>query len=234
MTKYSIVFLDEGVQAIIPKALYQAIVKVQVAGGFEEWDDACLRVAELSDHGSKKFEKAVKEEAMRLYRSRHLVEMNKALYTRHRSGVEEGKAYAKIRYPCSGCGQDMTQNRHLSEGSCALGDWEGLNDEYVTISKSELALLGGALALAMGVSDVALVTTWMTAFSSMQRKPTGMNSPVGITIGLVLLMPEFLLISVLGPKIMWVEGGVAVGLLVATVFFLLSLGRLIKREKFLP
>ena len=108
MPKDSIVFLDEGgVQAIIPKALYQAIVKVQAAGGFEEWDEACVRTAELADHGSKKFEKAVKDKAMSLYRSRHFTEMNKALDARHQSGVEEGKGYAKIRYPCSVCGKDM-------------------------------------------------------------------------------------------------------------------------------
>src|SRR5208337_2564207 len=96
-----------------------------------------------------------------------------------------------------------------------------------------LAVLGGILALGTGVSDVALVTILMTAFSSMQRRPTGMNSPLGITIGVVFLMPEFLLLSVLGTEIVWVEGGVAVGLLVVAVFFLLSLGKLIKREKLL-
>lgn len=96
------------------------------------------------------------------------------------------------------------------------------------------ALLSGALALGTGVSDVALVTIMMTAFSSMQRRPTGMNSPLGITIGVVFLMPEFLLLSVLGTQVVWVEGGVAVALLVAAVFFLLSLGKLIKREKLLP
>lgn len=96
------------------------------------------------------------------------------------------------------------------------------------------ALLGGALALGTGVSDVALVTIMMTAFSSMQRRPTGMNSSLGITIGVLFLIPELLLLSVLGTQVVWVEGGVAVALLIAAVFFLLSLGKLIKREKLLP
>jgi hypothetical protein len=34
--------------------------------------------------------------------------------------------------------------------------------------------------------------------------------------------------------VVWVEGGVAVALLVAAIFFLLSAGKLIKREKVLP
>lgn len=61
-----------------------------------------------------------------------------------------------------------------------------------------------------------------------------MNSPLGITIGVMFLLPEFLLISVLGTQIVWVEAGVAVGLLVAAVFLLLSLGKLIEREELLP
>jgi len=97
-----------------------------------------------------------------------------------------------------------------------------------------LTLLGAALALMTGVTDVALVTILMTSFSSMQRRPTGMNSPAGITLGVVFLIPEFLLLSVLGPSIVWVEGFVAIGLLVAVIVLLLSLGKLIKREKLLP
>ncbi len=78
-----------------------------------------------------------------------------------------------------------------------------------------LTLLGGVLALATGVSDVALVTVLMTAFRWMQKRPTGMNSPIGISIGVVLLIPGFLLLSVLETVIVWVEGTVAVALLVA-------------------
>ncbi len=96
------------------------------------------------------------------------------------------------------------------------------------------ALLGGALALATGISDVALVTILMTAFSSMQRRPTGMNSPVGITIGVLFLLPEFLLLSVLGTTTLLVFVAVAAAIFVAAIALLFSLDRLIKREKLLP
>ncbi len=98
----------------------------------------------------------------------------------------------------------------------------------------ELVLVGAALALATGVSDVALVTVLMTGFSSMQKRPTGMNSPIGISIGVVLLIPEFVLIPALKGSIIWVEAGVAVAILVTALLLLLSLERLIKREKLLP
>jgi hypothetical protein len=97
-----------------------------------------------------------------------------------------------------------------------------------------LALLGGSLAFLTGIGDVALVTVLMTAFSSMQRRPTGMNSPLGISLGVAFLIPEFLLLAVLGPRIVWVEGGVAVALLFVAGVLLLSLERLVRREKLLP
>ena len=85
-----------------------------------------------------------------------------------------------------------------------------------------------------GISDVALVTVLMTAFSSMQRRPTGMNSPVGITIGVLFLLPEFLLIALLGTLVIWLEFGVAVAIFGAAAFFMLTLDRIIRREKLLP
>lgn len=97
-----------------------------------------------------------------------------------------------------------------------------------------IALLGAGLAFATGVSDVALVTVLMTSFSSMQRRPTGMNSPIGITIGVSLLLPEFLLISFLGALVIWLEAGIALALFAAAALLMLLLDRIIKREKLLP
>ncbi|QQG48388.1 MAG: hypothetical protein HY247_06495 [archaeon] len=95
-------------------------------------------------------------------------------------------------------------------------------------------LFGSGLALATGVSDVALVTVLMTTFSSMQRRPTGMNSPLGITVGVFFIMPEIFLVSLLRTAAVYLEVGVALTLLVLAVGFLLSLGRVVRREKLLP
>lgn len=97
-----------------------------------------------------------------------------------------------------------------------------------------LSLAGAALALVTGIADVALVTVLMSSFSSMQRRPTGMNSPLGISIGVVFLMPEFFLISVLGSAIIWVEVGVAAVLVASVAGLMLSLQKLIMRERLLP
>lgn len=102
-----------------------------------------------------------------------------------------------------------------------------------------VALLGAGLAFATGIADVALVTVLMTAFSSMQRRPTGMNSPIGISIGVFLLIPELLIIALTGsfvalPLIVLMEVVIALAIAAAAAFFMLSLDRMIKREKLLP
>jgi hypothetical protein len=97
-----------------------------------------------------------------------------------------------------------------------------------------MALEMGALALVTGAADVALVTVLMTSFSSMQRKPTGMNSPLGISIGVVILLPELLSMAALGATVTWLDAGVAVAVLAAALLLLLSLERFISREKLLP
>jgi hypothetical protein len=96
------------------------------------------------------------------------------------------------------------------------------------------ALEACLLALVTGCADVALVTVLMTCFSSMQRKPTGMNSPLGMTVGVFVVFPEFLTIAALGGIVLWIDGAIALGILGAAMLLLLSLDRLISREKLLP
>jgi hypothetical protein len=90
------------------------------------------------------------------------------------------------------------------------------------------------LSLLTGLSDVALVTVLMTAFSSMQRKPTGMNSPIGISIGIVVVLPEFFLTSLLGSEVVWLDLAFGLAIFLVAGFLLTSIGRIIVREKLLP
>jgi hypothetical protein len=92
----------------------------------------------------------------------------------------------------------------------------------------------GTLAAVTGLADVALVTFLMIGFSAMQRKPTGMNSPLGITIGVLLMLPEFFLLFLLQGAIVWLDIGVAVVLATTAFILLLSVDKLIMREKLLP
>jgi hypothetical protein len=79
-----------------------------------------------------------------------------------------------------------------------------------------------------------MVTVLMTGFSSMQRKPTGMNSPLGISVGALILLPELMLMASLGEAVIWLDVAVALGILAAALLLLLLLERLVSREKLLP
>jgi hypothetical protein len=106
-TKDSITFLDEGVQAVIPKQLYQAIVRVQAAGALE-WGEACVRTAELSDHGGAKFKRDVEKEARRLHNSQFMSQLNEGRGTirtsGYNAGYEAGKNAHQTWYYCGVCG----------------------------------------------------------------------------------------------------------------------------------
>ena len=96
------------------------------------------------------------------------------------------------------------------------------------------ALIVDGLGLVTAIADVALVTVLMTSFSSMQKKPTGMNSPIGISIGVFLLLPELLLTAVLGPEIVWLDIALGIAIMAVSAFLLFSIDRIIVREKLLP
>lgn len=74
----------------------------------------------------------------------------------------------------------------------------------------------------------------MTSFSSIKRRPTGMNSPFGISLGVFFIMPEFVLLAVLGPLIVWIEGAITLGLLGTAGVLMLPIDKLIRRERLLP
>ena len=61
---------EGAVKAEIPKALYMAIVRLQAAENLD-WEDACVRAAELIDANSKEFKRRVKLEAQRLQATIH-------------------------------------------------------------------------------------------------------------------------------------------------------------------
>jgi len=104
------------------------------------------------------------------------------------------------------------------------------------ISKQSLswtATLTG-LSFATGLADVAFVTILMTSFSSMQRRPSGMNSPLGISIGTFFLVPELPLAAALGAAAIWFDVAICITLILISSVLLLSVNRLIVREKLLP
>jgi len=102
---------EGAVKAEIPKALYMAIVKLQAAEELD-WEDACLKAAQLLYSNSEEFKRLVKLEAQRLYKRRFMRELNKARETIRSNAWEAGAEWVRrnednFRVPCSICGEPM-------------------------------------------------------------------------------------------------------------------------------
>jgi hypothetical protein len=90
------------------------------------------------------------------------------------------------------------------------------------------------LTFSIGISDVFLVTVSMMAFSSLQKTPTGANQPLGVIIGIIPVFPALILPFVFPSYALIIDILIAAVTLFASVGLLLSIGRLIMREKLLP
>jgi len=92
-----------------------------------------------------------------------------------------------------------------------------------------------ALTAALSFSAVSLVTIAMVAFSSLQKQRVGSNSPLGLVVGVVVLLPTYFI-----PEVLPFSLGVFADLLIAglagvlSVILLVLSSRLIRREKMLP
>jgi len=129
---YSLTFNGDTVKAVMPRELAQEIMRVQ-AQEDTDFPTACKLVAERSNSGSREFTKRVNDGALRLYRSRHFAEMNKALTTKYNEGLDAGKGYAKLYSPCAKkCGKPVvfdlcnaTQREQINEmlQKGGIGTW---------------------------------------------------------------------------------------------------------------
>ena len=95
---------------------------------------------------------------------------------------------------------------------------------------TEIALLTPLIAL----SVISFVVVIMMAFSSLQKQRVGSNQPLGIAIGVFLVMPTYILPFIFPTFAVYIDLAVAAVIVVlATSAFVLS-SKLIRREKFLP
>jgi len=90
------------------------------------------------------------------------------------------------------------------------------------------------LTFAIGIAEVFLVSICMAAFSSLQRTPMGANQPLGVIVGVVPMFPALILPLVFPAYAVAVDLSIAIITLLASLALLLSVNRLIMREKLLP
>ena len=92
----------------------------------------------------------------------------------------------------------------------------------------------GVLTFSIGIAVVFLVTVIMIAFSSLQKTRMGANQPLGVSIGVIPVLPALILPIVFPSYALVIDISIAVVILLASMGILLSIGRLIVREKLLP
>ena len=111
-----------------------------------------------------------------------------------------------------------------------------LNTAIGLLLGTSLTLLAGiaVLTFSLGVSTVFLVTVCMIAFSSLQKTPTGANQPLGVIVGIIPVFPALILPFVFPQYALIVDISIAAVTSLASVGLLLSIGKLIMREKLLP
>ena len=90
------------------------------------------------------------------------------------------------------------------------------------------------LTVAIGVAEVFLVSVCMMAFSSLQKTPMGANQPLGVIVGVIPMFPALILPILFPAYALVVDLSIAAITLIASIALLLSIGRLILREKLLP
>ena len=114
--------------------------------------------------------------------------------------------------------------------SCTLNTAVGI---YLGTS---LALLVSIiiLAFAIGISAVFLVSVAMMAFSSLQKTPTGANQPLGVIIGIIPVFPALILPLIFPSYALVIDAAIASVTLLISIALLLSVDRIILREKLLP
>jgi hypothetical protein len=110
------------------------------------------------------------------------------------------------------------------------------NSAFGILLGTNLGLLAsmGVLTFAIGISEVFLVTVCMMAFSSLQKTPMGANQPLGVVIGVIPMFPALILPLIFPSYAIVIDILIAAVTLLVSLALLLSIGRLILREKLLP
>lgn len=101
---------------------------------------------------------------------------------------------------------------------------------------SSLALLAEIVGLTplIAFPVISFVVVIMMAFSSLQKQRVGSNQPLGIAIGVFLVMPTYILPFVFPGLAIYIDLVVAAVIIVLAMSTFVLSSRLIRREKFLP
>ena len=90
------------------------------------------------------------------------------------------------------------------------------------------------LVVIIAIPVVAFQTLLMMAFGSLQKQRIGSNQPLGVAIGVFMVMPAYILPFVLPSIAIQLDLALAAVIAICCLLMYLSSSRLISREKLLP
>ena len=90
------------------------------------------------------------------------------------------------------------------------------------------------LVVALAIPAVSFGTLTMMSFSSLQKQRVGANQPLGMAIGIFMVLPAYILPLVFPSLAISIDLLLAMVIAVLSLMMYLSSGRLISREKLLP
>ena len=102
---------------------------------------------------------------------------------------------------------------------------------------TNMMILDGAsgVVVVLSLSVVTLVSMSMMSFSSLQKERVGANQPVGIGLGGLVVLPDYVIPFIWPPQnALLLEAGIALAIGAGSVALLIFSSRLISREKLLP
>lgn len=97
-----------------------------------------------------------------------------------------------------------------------------------------LLLEESVLTLVIGLAVVSFVTIMMEAFNSLQKERIGSNQPLGLGVGVGLVMPTYLVPIAFPSLAILVDLSIAIIIAVLSLVMFFLASRLIRREKLLP
>ncbi|MDA4119671.1 MAG: hypothetical protein OK436_03690, partial [Thaumarchaeota archaeon] len=97
-----------------------------------------------------------------------------------------------------------------------------------------LLLEVSGLVVALAIPVVSFATMIMMSFSSLQKQRVGANQPLGMAIGILIVMPAYIIPFVLPSLAISIDLLLAAIIAVLSMLTYLSSSRLISRAKLLP
>ena len=122
----------------------------------------------------------------------------------------------------------------LSSGIVALEVMINVVAGLIERTNGVLLLEVSGLVVAIALPVVSFSTLIMMSFSSLQKQRVGANQPLGMAIGIMMVLPAYIVPLLVPAFALTIDLLLAAAITALSILMYLSSSRLISREKLLP